>query len=357
MKLLDRFQVSAPTRVDLAGGTLDLWPLYCLTGGAVTVNVAIDLKATVQCEVFENEVLKVELEGAGAKALFYEPVFGEALSKLPGVLRFPSFLISQYLSQQTSLPKKHIRFRIQTKAPQGSGLGGSSTLCVAIARALARICNQFHDQGWQWKLLDWVKDAEARFLKVPTGTQDYLAALFGSLHGYRYEVGGIQLESYAPSVFSQLSERTLVVFSGEQHQSGISNFELFKKSIEGDAQILSGLNEIKFVADEVDAAFKQTEINWAKVGNLLDQEWKVRKNVFQVNTPTLDSLISRLHRSGVLGVKVCGAAQGGSILLLVEPSSQATLKQALEKEGINVLNAPLCKAGVTVSEISHQDSD
>src|SRR3972149_4250829 len=38
---------SAPTRIDFAGGTLDIPPLYLFHEPAVTVNVAIDLCATV----------------------------------------------------------------------------------------------------------------------------------------------------------------------------------------------------------------------------------------------------------------------------------------------------------------------
>src|SRR5437870_3227131 len=38
-------QASAPARIDLAGGTLDLWPLHVLHPGSCTVNVAIDRTA------------------------------------------------------------------------------------------------------------------------------------------------------------------------------------------------------------------------------------------------------------------------------------------------------------------------
>ena len=39
-----------PTRIDLAGGTIDIWPLYLLHPGASTVNVAIDLYARCRIE-------------------------------------------------------------------------------------------------------------------------------------------------------------------------------------------------------------------------------------------------------------------------------------------------------------------
>ena len=39
---------SAPTRIDLAGGTLDIWPLYLFHDGAQTLNAAISLRAQLR---------------------------------------------------------------------------------------------------------------------------------------------------------------------------------------------------------------------------------------------------------------------------------------------------------------------
>ena len=43
-------RTSAPTRIDLAGGTIDIWPLYLFHSGAQTLNAAISLRATAQLE-------------------------------------------------------------------------------------------------------------------------------------------------------------------------------------------------------------------------------------------------------------------------------------------------------------------
>src|SRR4051812_49082912 len=40
-----RITSSAPTRIDLAGGTIDIWPLYLFHQPAVTINAAISLRA------------------------------------------------------------------------------------------------------------------------------------------------------------------------------------------------------------------------------------------------------------------------------------------------------------------------
>src|SRR5262245_26981769 len=39
---LMKISAQSPCRVDLAGGTLDIWPLYLFHSGAVTVNFAVD---------------------------------------------------------------------------------------------------------------------------------------------------------------------------------------------------------------------------------------------------------------------------------------------------------------------------
>src|SRR5262249_62054143 len=45
----DWIEASAPARIDLAGGTLDLWPLHVLHPGSATINLAVDLRA--RCRV------------------------------------------------------------------------------------------------------------------------------------------------------------------------------------------------------------------------------------------------------------------------------------------------------------------
>src|SRR5947207_12285384 len=41
-------RASAPTRIDLAGGTVDIWPLYLFHEHAQTLNAAISLRAHVE---------------------------------------------------------------------------------------------------------------------------------------------------------------------------------------------------------------------------------------------------------------------------------------------------------------------
>jgi len=51
---------SAPTRVDLAGGTIDIWPLYLFHPGAATVNFAISLRAHCRIETRNDNRIILE---------------------------------------------------------------------------------------------------------------------------------------------------------------------------------------------------------------------------------------------------------------------------------------------------------
>jgi D-glycero-alpha-D-manno-heptose-7-phosphate kinase len=334
---MEKFKVEAPTRADLAGGTLDLWPLYCLTGGAKTINVALDLTQTVHFEVAPG-AFRVEIRTPSGEAFFFEKIPPlEEIRKLSRAVQFPVAVVAHYLSQKDELPDRVFRLAIESKVPVGSGLGGSSSLCVAIVRGLARLFNDFVDQGWQWKMLDWVKDMEAAFLRTPTGTQDYLAALFGGLNCFTFQTGGIGRQPYPDEVFEELSERMLILFSGEMHQSGLSNWELFKGALENSEPILRGMNEIARVANELDSELRVGTLNWKYIGHCLSEEWRVRKTLFKVETKRLEEILGFLNQRKVYGAKVCGAAQGGSLIALVPPDLKNALAQECRAAGIQVL--------------------
>ena len=51
----------APTRVDFAGSTLDIWPLYLFHPGAVTLNAAISLYAKCSIQTLPPGAVRITL--------------------------------------------------------------------------------------------------------------------------------------------------------------------------------------------------------------------------------------------------------------------------------------------------------
>ncbi len=347
---MQRFKVYSPTRVDLAGGTLDIWPLYCLSGEAKTINVALNLSAIAQFEVTPSTAFKIEIQSTGIETHRFEaPLDRKEIQKLPASLQFPVYVVSTYLSSKSELPPIEIHMSLRSEAPVRSGLGGSSALCVAIVRGMARVFDDFTEQGWQWQMLNWVKDCEAGFLRIPTGTQDYLASLFGGLKCYVSRIGGIEAVKYPDGVLEALSERMVVLFSGEMHSSGLSNWELTKQAIGGDKGILNGLEKIRLLADQLDQELRG-HLSWKHIGQYLTEEWNIRRDTLHVETKRLEEILEFLHSKKVYGAKVCGAAQGGSIIALVEASHKAALSKACQQAGIDVLSALANPSAVTATE-------
>ena len=75
-----RIETSAPTRIDLAGGTIDIWPLYLFHPGAQTINAAISIRARATVEprtdrriVIQSIDTGVTVEAADHAALRDEP--------------------------------------------------------------------------------------------------------------------------------------------------------------------------------------------------------------------------------------------------------------------------------------------
>src|SRR3954467_4266761 len=58
---MKKVTVRAPVRADLAGGTLDLWPLYLFHPGARTVNVAISHYAESEVAETGDNAIEVHL--------------------------------------------------------------------------------------------------------------------------------------------------------------------------------------------------------------------------------------------------------------------------------------------------------
>ncbi len=352
---MDSFKVVAPSRADLAGGTLDLWPIYCLVGGGRTINVALDLFATAAFEVSENDKFSIEVtHSTGATASSNGPWDPKTIETLPDFLRFPVFILNSYLLARAELPRKRIRIHLESQVPPKSGLGGSSTLCVAIARGLTRVFGHYVEQGWQWRLLNWVKDVEAGFLRVPTGTQDYLAAMFGGLQCYRSEFGFMESTGYPEQTFAQLSERMLILFSGELHQSGLTNWEVFRRTFEGDMAVQGGFEKLKQLTETLDQALLAASVDWKIVGKYFQEEWQIRKGIFQVHTTRLEEVMQFLITQKVLGAKVCGAAGGGSLMALIEPGRMKEVAKACEQQGIHVLSAKATRQGLTVTATAAQ---
>jgi D-glycero-alpha-D-manno-heptose-7-phosphate kinase len=318
-------EASAPARIDLAGGTLDIWPVYLFHPGAVTVNVAIDRRAWTRAETGKPGV-RIESKDTLVK---HE---GRDVAE---VLALPNPPLAAYVLRALGI-ETGIRVSTQSKVPAGSGLGGSSALAVTIAAASGQATGRPLTPE---ALVALVRDAEAQAIGVPTGVQDYHAAVQGGVLAVHLEPGGVRALRLDADP-AKLEEALLLVDAGETRFSGINNWEVFKSRIDGEERVRVALDEIASVARRLMEALESHRYH--DVASLVAEEWEARKRLAPgVTSPSIDR-IAEVARSAGGAAKVCGAGGGGMVAVWATPGSRApgnreAVELALKEAGFRPL--------------------
>jgi D-glycero-alpha-D-manno-heptose-7-phosphate kinase len=326
-------RASAPTRIDLAGGTLDIWPLSVLVSGAVTVNLAVELRAHASVERRRDGRVVVISADRKARAVRRLPL---RPSDCTGPLSLLLRLCAAFA------PDSGLTLRTRAEAPAGAGLGGSSALAMAVGAALARFTGTpLRGQA----LLRRVMNLEAVELGVPTGNQDYLAALHGGLSAWHHEADGTRRERLP--LPAALGRRLVLAYTGQPRHSGFSNWDMFRRSIEKEATTLARMGEIARIARAMRDALLASDLDGT--GRLLGEEGRLRYRLApSVATPLLLAADRAARRAGALGVKVCGAGGGGCLVAFAAEGRAEAVARALDAAGARVLTAPPSGQGLRV---------
>jgi D-glycero-alpha-D-manno-heptose-7-phosphate kinase len=327
-----RIDSSAPTRIDLAGGTYDIWPLYLFHERAQTINAAISLRA--ECTLTSRRDYKVSLvsedtgesvEATDANALTFD--------RLPLVARLVRYFGARGVEVTT-----------RSGSPVGAGLGGSSAMSVAIAGALASWTGR---QLSEDQLLTLVMNVEAQVIKVPTGLQDYRPALYGGVSSVELDVlGGHRVALQVD--LGQLERRLVLAYTGASRNSGINNWDVMVRRIKGDKAVTDAFDEIRQSADQVREALERAD--WNGVGEAISAEWQARRRLAPgVSTKEIDKLLERARAAGAVAGKVCGAGGGGCLCCLVPPERKTAVSDALSGAGATILPFTLEAEGLRVT--------
>ncbi len=335
---------SAPCRADLAGGTLDLWPLGLLVDRAVTVNAALELRTGCSIETGGSTWRFHARDGEEDLELTELPERPER--SVP-----PAFKLAASVAAWFDLPPA--RIETWSEAARGSGLGGSSALIISlIAAARAQ-----RGQDWRANPAESVRlarDLEARILGLPAGSQDHVAAWYGGLSLIEYGPGG--WTRTCPPGFedaaAELGETLVVADSGVSHHSGMNNWQVYRAFLENEGTVRADLEEVARSAVEMAELLSSGARGADLLGGVaeaVEREWHARRRLSPaVSCPEVDALVAAATEAGGRA-KVCGAGGGGCIVAVPgEPSERTELVAALERAGGRVLPARLSARGVQV---------
>ncbi|HET7871556.1 MAG TPA: hypothetical protein VFL42_03530 [Terriglobales bacterium] len=326
--------IHAPCRVDLAGGTMDIWPLYLFHPGAVTVNFAVNILTRARI---------TPLAGRRIRFISLDTDRREEFASFAEVCAAKKFRhpLAGYLARFFA-PEGGFELETHSESPAGAGISGSSALMIATTAALAQFTGR--NLGLE-QIREIAQNVEAQLIRVPTGCQDYYPALYGGVSAIHLDPDGIHHEAVriAPE---ELDRRFVLVYTGAPRQSGINNWEVFKAHINGDKRIFRNFAQIAEIARDMHDALALAD--WDKVARLLRDEWKLRKtNAPRITTPLIEKLIKAATQNGALAAKVCGAGGGGCVVFLTEPEARDRVAQAIRENGGQVLPAKVARDGLT----------
>src|SRR5438309_3400786 len=314
----------APCRADLAGGTIDLWPLYLFHPGALTLNFAVNILTT--CRITPLKGKSIHFRSVDTRR---EEQFAN-FDALRRARRFRHALAARLV--QFFAPKEGLLVETDSESPAGAGISGSSALMIATTAALARFTDR-HLTLEQMRVI--AQNVEAQIIAVPTGCQDYYPALYGGVSALHLDADGIHREA-VPVTPEEIESRFVLAYTGAPRKSGINNWEVFKAHINGDKRVFRNFERIAGIARSMHQALVSAD--WEGVARLLREEWKLRRsNAPGISTPLIDKLISAAKRKGALAAKVCGAGGGGCFVLFVREGSHELVAAAIRDNGGRVL--------------------
>src|SRR3954468_5506145 len=317
-----RIVSSAPTRIDLAGGTIDIWPLYLFHDGATTLNAAISLRAHV--EITPREDGAIELRSVDIDSSVRAGHWSEL--NPAGDLSLLALLVRHYRLENATLTTRG-------ESPAGAGIAGSSAPALAFCGALAMWTGASSDPE---QLLQVAMNVECQTIRVPTGVQDYRPALYGGIAAVELGVTGVSRTAIDVDP-RELEQRIVLAYTGAPRNSGTNNWEITKRHTDGDRHVFECFERIRDTAVSMRAALAVGD--WDEVGRQIATEWENRTRLAPgVTTPAIDALMARAAAAGATASKVCGAGGGGCLFAYGPPSARAAVATALAAGGARVLD-------------------
>lgn len=328
-------EARAPTRIDLAGGTLDIYPIYLIEDEAWTINAAIEIPVQVRLA-----------RARGGFAITSQDlrrrVQVESLDDLP--TGGPLDLACRAL--RFAAPRPGLSITLASSAPPGSGLGASSALVVALLAALDRWTRRSRPRD---ELIAAAWRLEAQSLRTLTGRQDYLAAAHGGVNAIRFGLDGDRVEPLlrTPTLRRALQDRLVLAYTGQPHSSGLTNWGVVRAYLDGVPATVNRMRSIAGVARQMRDALRAGDLD--ALGELLAEEWTHRRELANgVSTQSIEKVLSVARRHGGVAGKACGAGGGGCVLVVVRAGAKRAVEVALRNAGFAILKVGIAAKGLQV---------
>jgi D-glycero-alpha-D-manno-heptose-7-phosphate kinase len=311
----------APLRLSLAGGGTDLEAYYSKYGGAV-VSTTIDKYFYVILTF--NDSKHIQVSSSDYRTFYRHRLDGPPL--WDGDLSLPKVIIDHF-GVWTGLS-----VFLASQVPPGTGLGSSSTVAVALIKAMSVLCNLPMSRQ---QIAELACEVEIGKLKMPIGKQDQYAAAFGGLNFIQFNPDGVVCEPIAlpAELQTELEGRLMLFFTGRSRDSAQILGEQKRSSERNRAGVIDALHLIKNTAIALRNDLARGDID--SLGDHLHESWLAKRQLASgITDPWIDQWYQVARESGARGGKIAGAGGGGFLLLYCQPEYQERVTEALAGQGL-----------------------
>lgn len=324
----------APVRLSFAGGGTDLAAYYREHGGLV-VSTTIDKYFYVFANL--NGVESVQITSSDYRTFFRQrrsqPILWD------GDLALPRAFLHQFgISSGISL-------FLASEVPPGTGLGSSSTVSVALGKALSVLSGLNLTKTQIAELASYI---EIDKMGMPIGKQDQYAAAFGGLNAIYFERDSVHVEPLnLPVETMRTLERRIMLFYTGASRSAASILKGQQAASRNDADVVASLHRIKAMARETIKLFQSADLDG--FGDLLHESWQNKKKLAKgITNPKIDECYDLARAVGARGGKIAGAGGGGFLMLYCNEQYQEALADALETHSLVQMDFHLEGSGAVV---------
>lgn len=298
--------VQTPLRISFLGGGTDFEDFYKEHGGAV-LTTAIDKSVFIIVKERFDDKIYIN---------YSKKEIVDDVSEIRHEL-------ARYAMITTGV-KEGVEVTTLSDIPsEGSGLGSSSSITVALLHAL------YAYQGILVSaetLAEQACQIEIELCKEPIGRQDQYIAAYGGLQFIEFDRNGVQVQDVwlSEETKRELNSELLLFYTGTTRDSG----EILKRqkgNIPGRAFVLSRMAALAVAGkDALEAG------DLAAFGSFLRENWALKKELTNgITSPAIDEVYERALKAGALGGKICGAGGGGFLLLYCPRGSQSELRRTV----------------------------
>lgn len=339
-----KFRSKAPLRLGLGGGGTDVSPYFNDYGGMV-FNACIDLYAHCTIRVTNNnQIVFHALDQGQSYTSEVKPIL-----EFNGVLDLYKAIYNKIVDRYCHQRPLSFELTTYSDVPSGSGLGGSSTMVVAI---IVAFCEWLKLPLGEYEIAHLAYEIERVDVSIIGGKQDQYAAAFGGFNFMEFYdddrviVNPLRIKNW---IINEFESSMLLYFTGVQRSASIIEEEK-KNAIEKNTKTLQAMHDAKQDSIKLKEHMLKGEVK--SFAAVLGKSWETKKNMaLSVTNDQIDRILTLALKHGAYSGKVSGAGGGGFMIFMVDPTKKYGLAQELSKLGGRVMNFHFNKEGATAWKV------